>query len=164
MDKIKKIFVIEDSSILSRIIELQLRQEFNCETTVFKNADDAMIVIKLSVPDLIVLDYIYNERDRRYANGLEFLKELRKKYDVPVIVFSGQSDKQKAIELIKEGANDYINKDDDDFMDDLLAATKDIFDMQFAKKKIKSFRSKLKINFLFLGLLLFLSAVMLKYI
>ena len=62
------------------------------------------------------MDYKFNDSKLKFINGLDFLIELRKTYTMPVIIFSGQNDKQKALELINRGANDYISKDDDDFM------------------------------------------------
>lgn len=115
------VFVIEDSKIISEILSLQLKQKFNCNTITFENADKAMNDIEKYSPALIILDYNFNDEDLKYASGLDFLIALRKNHKTPVIVFSGQGDKDKADEIIKEGANHYISKEDDDFFEDLLA-------------------------------------------
>ena len=116
----KTILIIEDSKILSEIIAVQVKQKIDCETLIFENADGVMKQIQIQTPNLIILDYRFNDTELQYNNGLDFLIELRKNYTIPVIVFSGQNDKQKAVEIMKSGANDYISKDEDDFMDDLL--------------------------------------------
>jgi DNA-binding NtrC family response regulator len=163
MEKVKTIFVIEDSRILSEIIALQLRREFKCKVSIFENGDDVVNKIKKYSPDLIVLDYNLNESGLNYCSGLEVLVELRKKHKTPVIVFSGQTDKQKALEIVRKGANDYISKDDDDFMSALLQSVQDVFEIQNAKKNIDHVKSKIKNNFLFFIFLLTLSTVVYKY-
>jgi DNA-binding NtrC family response regulator len=163
MEKVKTIFVIEDSRILSEIIALQLRREFKCKVSIFENGDDVVNQIKKYSPDLIVLDYNLNESGLNYCSGLEVLVELRKKHKTPVIVFSGQTDKQKALEIVRKGANDYISKDDDDFMSALLQSVQDVFEIQNAKKNIDHVKSKIKNNFLFFIFLLTLSTVVYKY-
>ncbi|MBL4593130.1 MAG: response regulator [Flavobacteriales bacterium] len=122
----KTILIVEDSKILSEIIAVQVKQKIDCETLIFENADGVMKQIQTQTPDLIILDYRFNDTELQYNNGLDFLIELRKNYTIPVIVFSGQNDKQKAVEIMKSGANDYISKDEDDFMDDLLKSIKDL--------------------------------------
>jgi len=116
----KTILIVEDSKILAEIIASQVEQQIDCETFIFENADGVMNHMQSKTTDLIILDYKFNDTKLKYSNGLDFLIELRKGYSLPVIVFSGQNDKQRAIELIKSGANDYISKDDDDFMDGLM--------------------------------------------
>jgi len=127
MNKVKTIFVVEDSKIISEIIALKLKNRFNCIVKVFQNGDDIINQIKKHSPDLVVLDYNFNEAELTYNSGLEVLVELRQRFKIPVIVFSGQRDKEKAVELIQKGANDYISKDDDDFMDNLLNSIEDAF-------------------------------------
>ncbi len=144
MGPTKTIFIIEDSAILPGIISVSIKQEFDCDTLLFKNADLAMDHMSECVPDLIILDYKYNEKELKFQTGLDFLMAFRKKYKTPVIVFSGQRDKGVALEIIRQGANDYINKDDDDFMDGLLLSIGDILKIQKAKSGITQFKSSLK--------------------
>ena len=127
MNKVKTIFVIEDSRIISEIIALKLKNKFNCIVKVFHNGDDIINQIKKYSPDLVVLDYNFNEDELTYHSGLEVLIELRQCFKLPVIVFSGQRDREKAVEIIQKGANDYISKDDDDFMDNLLNSIENSF-------------------------------------
>ncbi|NQX98952.1 MAG: response regulator [Flavobacteriales bacterium] len=164
MNKPKIIYIIEDSKILSGIMALVLKGKFNCKTIVFENGDDAMMCLQSFTPDLIVLDYNFNNKELKYNNGLDFLITLRKKLKIPVIIYSGQGDKVKAVKVIKEGANDYISKGNDDSMSSLLDATKDIFEIQSAKKSIKSFKTKLEKQLLFFILLIVLTTGFLYYI
>lgn len=58
--------------------------------------------------DCIFLDYHLPK-----MNGLEVLKKIRSKgIDIPIIMLTGQKDEHTIVELLKEGANDYISKSD----------------------------------------------------
>lgn len=164
MNTIKTIFIIEDSQIISEIISLRLKHEFKATTFSFINADHLMSKIDQYHPDLIILDYHLNNDKLKYSNGLRILQHLREEHNIPVIIFSGQSDKEKAIELIKHGANDYIHKDDDDFMDNLIVSIKNVFEIQNTKGQIQSFKSRVRKNILFCAFLTILGVGLLKYV
>ena len=115
---------------------MSIKQQIDCKTILFKNADLAMNYLSQCVPDLIVLDYKYNEKKLKFHTGLEFLVAFRKKFKIPVVVFSGQRDKEVANEIIRHGANDYINKDDDDFMDALLLSIGDVKNFKQRKEPL----------------------------
>jgi len=120
MEHKETIFVIEDSKIISEIVGYHMSEKFSCKTLLFENADRAMKQLLKSPPKLIILDYNFNYEGLNYSTGLDFLIALRKINTIPVIVFSGQRDDQIAKEIIQQGANDYIAKQDDDFLDSLL--------------------------------------------
>jgi len=140
------IFVVEDSQILSEIIALQFKRNFNCNVIIFKNADNIFFNISKYLPDLIVIDYSFNDSKLNFHNGLEVIVELRKDSNIPVIVLSGQRDMAKAIEIVQKGANDYISKDDDDFMNSLLESIKETLNIRKSKNRIKKL-SRLYLDF-----------------
>jgi len=56
--------------------------------------------------DLLFLDYHLGE-----WNGLDILKEIRKKeYTLPVIILTGKGDQSIAVQAMKAGATDYLDK------------------------------------------------------
>jgi DNA-binding NtrC family response regulator len=154
MEKIRTVFVIEDSRIISEIISLQLKMKFKCDVITFENGDNIISETDKYSPDLIILDYNFGNKNLLYINGLKVLIQLRKTYKTPVIIFSGQRDKKKALEIIHAGAIDYIDKDDDDFMINLLTSVDDVFKIQVSKGRIEKLKSKLKTFFIILILLL----------
>jgi DNA-binding NarL/FixJ family response regulator len=132
MKETRVIFVIEDSKILTEIIALQLKRKFDCNVLIFENGEAINKEIKKHSPDLIILDYNFNNKKIHYSNGLQILLKLREHYSTPVVVFSGQRDQEKATEILSAGASDYVSKDDDDFMETLLNSIYKIFSKEFS--------------------------------
>jgi len=107
MDRIK-IFIIEDDPFYGEIIQYNLSlnpeldvQLFNTAESFFKKLDEnpALITLDYSLPDM---------------TGEAVLKRIKKTHpDIPVVVVSGQEDLQTAIRLLKDGAYDYLTKDED---------------------------------------------------
>jgi DNA-binding response OmpR family regulator len=135
MNETRVIFVIEDSKILTEIIALQLKRKFECEVFVFENGEEINKNIEKHSPDLIILDYNFVNKKIHYSNGLQILLKLREFYSTPVVVFSGQRDKEKVTEILNAGASDYVSKDDDDFMENLFSSIGKIFQEEMLNKK-----------------------------
>ncbi len=81
-----------------------LKDELKCSVTIVESVK-AVMQKDLSEFDLVLLDF--NLPD---GSGTEVLGEIRKKHDVPVIIVTAQKEKQLAIETLKEGANDFLEK------------------------------------------------------
>jgi two-component system response regulator AtoC len=102
-----KIFVVEDDKFYNKLIEhhLRLNPEFEVETFFTGKS----FLDKLGEnPDIITLDYGLPDMD-----GHEIMEKV-KKYDpgIHVIMISGQEDISIAVKLLKQGAYDYITKDE----------------------------------------------------
>ncbi|MCW3785750.1 sigma-54-dependent transcriptional regulator [Plebeiibacterium sediminum] len=102
-----KIHIVEDDRVFNKLIErsLALNPDFEIDTyfdgaTFFKHLPDNPDVVTL---DLGLPDY----------TGEEILKQI-KKYnpDIEVIIISGQDSITTAVNLLREGAYDYITKDE----------------------------------------------------
>ena len=103
----KEILVIDDNpdirSIVSNIIK---DQNFNVRTAA--NYDQAVFEINKKLPDLAILDI---KLDRADKDGIDLLKLLIKKNKlIPVIMISGHATVQIAIEAIRLGAYEFIEK------------------------------------------------------
>ncbi len=102
-----KIFVVEDDMWYSKYLNHQLSLNPEYEVKVFNDAKSFLSAMH-ELPDIITLDY--NLPD---MNGSEILKKIKSvSPDTNVIIISGQEDIQTAINLLKDGAYDYITKDD----------------------------------------------------
>lgn len=103
-----KIFVIEDDPMYQRMIKYVMELNPDHEVHVFSTGKECIAQLHLE-PDLISLDY--NLPD---IKGEDLLIEI-KNYnpDALVIILSGQQDIATAVKLLKDGAYDYITKDED---------------------------------------------------
>ena len=115
------IYIIEDSIIVQNLIEYSLKKELDCNFVCFTRADIALKQIDIQRPDLIILDYFLDSNYKNSITGLKILKILRRKDLMsPTIVFSGQTEKNIAVKLMKMGAVDYISKNSEEFISELV--------------------------------------------
>ncbi len=104
-----KIFIVEDDNWYARFLEHQLSLNPDHEVKLFSDSKSLTKELQSNKPHVVTLDY--NLPD---TNGSSLLREIKKLSDKSrVIVISGQDDVETAINLIKEGAYDYIVKNDD---------------------------------------------------
>ncbi|CAN1209100.1 hypothetical protein TUMEXPCC7403_02685 [Tumidithrix helvetica PCC 7403] len=74
----------------------------------FDNGEDALTWCNQQMPDIFLIDYFLLD-----MTGLEFLWQLRQQTDlerIPAIVLTGQGNTEIAVELLKSGAADYLDK------------------------------------------------------
>jgi two-component system, NtrC family, response regulator AtoC len=99
-----RIFIVEDNALYAKVLKKQLDNE-QFEVSIFLTGRDCLKQLDKS-PDIILLDYTLPDM---YGNLV--LKEIKeKKPSVHVIIISGQNDIDTAVELLKNGAYDYITK------------------------------------------------------
>ena len=91
------------------------------------------------LPDLITLDFTLPDMD-----GSQVLKKIKLQYpDLKVIIISGQEDIRTAVNLLKEGAFDYIVKDEDT-NDRLWNAIQHLQEISTLKKEVENLKGELK--------------------
>ncbi|MFM9944154.1 MAG: sigma-54-dependent transcriptional regulator [Bacteroidia bacterium] len=107
MEKLK-IFIIEDDPFYGEIIQYNLSLNPDLDAQLFSTAELFFKKIDEN-PDLITLDYSLPD-----MTGEEVLRKIKKTHPhIPVVVVSGQEDLKTAIGLLKDGAYDYLTKDED---------------------------------------------------
>ena len=108
MKKQLKALLIEDSKDDTLLIINQLKQgdrEIKFERV--ETAEEMESSLEKTSWDIIYSDYFLPE-----FNGLEALKLVKKnKVKIPFVVVSGKIGEEKAVEIIKAGADDYVMKD-----------------------------------------------------
>lgn len=111
----EKILVVDDNRNIRDIFNFAF-DEYNIVTA--KSAEEALSILKKPHDiDLIVLDVMLPDE-----NGLELLRELKEKNkDCKVVIMTGYSTKDIAIEALRREADEYIEKPFD------VEATKEIF-------------------------------------
>jgi len=99
-----RILVVEDEEDIAQLMRFNLEEEgFIVSTS--GNGMDALGKIERNLPDALILDLMLPG-----LGGLEILKRIRAKYDLPVVMVtarSGETDAELGLEL---GADDYIRK------------------------------------------------------
>ena len=102
------VFVVEDDEFYGEILEYHLSLNPDITVTKFSTGKDFLDNLDKR-PSAVTLDYSLPD-----ISGEEVLKKI-KDYDadIPVVIISGQEDIKTAITLLKDGAYDYIVKDED---------------------------------------------------
>ncbi|HMN49420.1 MAG TPA: sigma-54 dependent transcriptional regulator [Ignavibacteriaceae bacterium] len=103
--KNSKILVCDDDETLCYLLKEQLLEEGFSVDAVY-DGKYAIEAIKAKNYEVLLLDL--NMRDVQGEEVLKFVKDSG--YNIQVIILSAQSDMKKAIQCIKNGAYDYINK------------------------------------------------------
>jgi DNA-binding NtrC family response regulator len=103
-----KIYILEDDTWYGSMIEHYLSLNPEYEVKRFESPRDFFAQLH-EPPDVVTLDYSLPDCD-----GAEVLKKIKEHNpDIRVIIISGQEDVATAINLLKNGAFEYIVKDDD---------------------------------------------------
>jgi DNA-binding NtrC family response regulator len=104
---ILKIFVVDDNELYARMSHHHLSLNPDNEVEKFKSGKECLESLYKN-PDLIFLDYSLPE-----MSGIDVLRKIKETHkEIPVIIVSGQEDVSTAVNLLKEGAYDYIVKDE----------------------------------------------------
>ena len=103
-----KIFILEDDAWYGSMLQHYLSLNPDFEVKRFDNSKDFFGKLH-EQPDVVTLDYSMPDMD-----GSEVLKRIKEVHPgIQVIIISGQEDVSTAINLLKNGAFEYIVKDDD---------------------------------------------------
>jgi len=101
------ILIVDDEADIRELIAGILSDEGH-ETRIAADADSALAHINERMPRLIFLD-IWLQGSR--LDGLELLDEIKKSApDLPVVMISGHGNIETAVDAIKRGAYDFIEK------------------------------------------------------
>ena len=99
-----KILIIEDEDNIRNFVKTVLCTH-GYQMLCAKNGKDGWIFFESHCPDLVILDLGLPDMD-----GTGFIKEVRKKSSVPIIVLSAGSNERDKVEALDMGANDYMTK------------------------------------------------------
>ncbi|WP_316829935.1 sigma-54 dependent transcriptional regulator [Pedobacter aquatilis] len=103
------ILVVDDDIAVRASISLLLKGAGN-EVLVADNAVQAFEVVKTQKPELIILDLNFSI-DTSGKEGMSLLKKIRAiDTNVPIILITGWASIELAVQGMKLGANDFINK------------------------------------------------------
>src|ERR1035438_2087733 len=100
-----RILVVEDDADQRDLIKETLVDHFGKDTVTCAECGHEVLSRDLTCFDVILTDF--NLPD---INGMDFLREILKRCDRPVIVVTGENVRQTASLAIRAGAYDYILK------------------------------------------------------
>lgn len=104
-DKQTKILFVDDDLVTGRVMKRNC-DNANYSCSVFQNAQDCLNAFKNLHADIVITDLRMPG-----MNGFELLSELRNiDENIPVLVMTGYSSVENAVEAMKRGATDFIKK------------------------------------------------------
>jgi DNA-binding NtrC family response regulator len=139
-----KILVIDDERAIRNTLKEILEYE-KYQVELAENAKQAMELIKSSDFDLLLCDIKMPEMD-----GLELLPHLIEAHpDTPVVMISGHGNIDTAVEAIKKGAYDFIEKPLD--LNRLLITIRNAMDKSKLVNETKKLRKKVDQKYTIIG-------------
>ncbi|GLY09384.1 response regulator transcription factor [Bacillus badius] len=99
-----KVMIIDDEEAMRQLVSTFLEKE---GYTVIQAANgmEALSAIDQQMPDLLIVDVMMP-----YMDGYAFTKEVKRKYDLPLIFLSAKGEEWDKIHGLKLGGDDYIVK------------------------------------------------------
>ncbi len=102
-----EILIIDDNPDI-RIILNELIQEAGYKTRLAANYNQALSEIDKKLPEVAIIDVKLDKGDN---DGIELLNHIKKKNkDIPVIIISGHANIEMAVNSLKSGAFEFIQK------------------------------------------------------
>ena len=105
------VYAIDDDQNILDIYEALLLEMDLYDVKTCNNPKIALEEIEKNPPDVLLLDIMMPE-----MSGIDVMKKLKKiELKKPVIVISGQADRDIAVEIVKQGAYGFLEKPFDDW-------------------------------------------------
>ena len=141
-----EILIIDDNSEI-RFLLSETIAELGHNIRQAANYNQALNEIDKKLPDVAIIDVKLDKGDN---DGIELLNHIKKKDpDVPVIIISGHANIQMAIDSLKSGAFEFIQKPFDSKR--LINFVKRAVEIHNLKKENKSLQSKLFYSYDLIG-------------
>ncbi len=99
-----KVLLIDDDRKHSELLKAYLKQ-FGITLECAGDADEGLLKLARSEPDLLLLDVMLPGRD-----GFEICREVRKTSNIPIIMLTARGDVYDRISGLEIGADDYVAK------------------------------------------------------
>lgn len=132
-----RIYVVDDERIIRVSLADELR-DAGFEVLEFAHASPALMQMKDMMPDIVITDLKMPD-----INGIEFLKRIKKiNTSVYVVLMTAYSTVSTAVEAMKLGAYDYIEKPFDN--EKILLIIERIIELKQVKDENKELKIKLK--------------------
>ena len=102
-----EILIVDDNSDIRNILN-ELLIDAGYKTRIAANYNQALIEIDKKIPDIAILDVKLDKGDN---DGIELLSHIKSKNkDVPVIIITGHANIEMAVNSLKHGAFEFVEK------------------------------------------------------
>jgi len=151
----EKILVVDDQEEIRNLLADVLRRR-GSEPTMSSCPEDALEMLgnPANEFDLVILDYDFGQK----MNGLEALTKIKKlKPDQTVIMLTGKGSVPLAVEAIKQGASDFVEKDFyiEEHLEVSLHRLNNLFNLYATNKELRQeteyYRNELKERYNIVG-------------
>lgn len=101
-----KILIVEDDTEINKLLADLLREEGYLPAQAYSGTE-ALYLLETQCPDLVLLDLMLPG-----LSGEELLQKIRTEQNcgIPVLILSAKGDMRNKVNLLKTGADDYIEK------------------------------------------------------
>jgi two-component system, OmpR family, response regulator ResD len=99
-----KVLIADDEAQIREILRVYFQKE-GFEVLEAENGQVALEKVEADHPDILLLDIMMPVMD-----GLQVCEEVRRKYDIPIIMLTAKDDDDDRILGLETGADDYITK------------------------------------------------------
>lgn len=136
--KVPVIAIIEDSTIIREVVTRVMETQLKARVVTFDSAESAIREMDVYEPNVILLDYNLDSVSANNMNGMQFVKKLNLVgKSIPIIMMSGQRDKRVTADVLREGVVNYLAKDDDNFLENIVTEVQCVLDVLKLNKQQK---------------------------
>lgn len=104
MNSVSKILVVEDDLHIRRLLRTSL-ERMRYSVAEAQNARDALSMLEIEKPDVVLLDLGLPDRD-----GLELIQLIRARSSATLLVVSAREEVEAKVAALDLGADDYLTK------------------------------------------------------
>lgn len=133
-----KIFILDDDPQFCKLVEYSLKDEPDLEITKYTSGVKMLTDLHFK-PKILILDYTLGD-----MNGMEVFRQVKNfSSEIFVIMISGQSNVDIAINVLRSGVRDYIVKNED-WQNRLLLAVRSILGTIALKTEVEELKEQLE--------------------
>jgi DNA-binding NtrC family response regulator len=143
-----KIYIVDDEEYYMSLVKANLHKFGFKDIKTFLTGEECLLEIIKDKPDCVILDYLIGEG----LNGREILQRIKLvSPDIEVIILSGQEDVNIATDIIRQGATDYVVKNQMSFFN--IGNTLEKLNKIINSKELDKWKSR-KIKLLYILLII----------
>ncbi len=106
-----KVFIVDDEPMIRKMLEFKLKERSDLQVSTFSTGEACLENLEKEGPDIVILDYHMDTVNEKAMNGLATLNKIKEvEPTTKVAMLSSQDNVHVAVDVLKQGAVDYIVK------------------------------------------------------